>query len=361
MYKYNTKEGILNSMSKGKTEKIEIRVTPIVVCIFISIMGILLIVLAYFDFKKPPLWWDAWGANTSNSIGTTLIASSIVSIVLEFSNMKNFVKNVLKNILGDDFPLEAYSKDNLEQFQYKLASALCNKENVKVSEDNLKNSIYSTYENKLRNSSVDIYYDYHNSKYSIIPDENNGLFKVKAEVVYNVINKYGKDNRIKFKAKTYKISNDGEEKLDDFIVKVLEINDKPVEINEGCIKREEIPPRDNFNYYNYKIKIDKSLGDKKSNKIKMVFEYNIPIYDNLQSYKVSLPCKRIEHRFRIYDDCTTGAKWRLQATAFAAYYNKQGNDDARFKVEQNENDLVKINFEEWVFPGSGYVVTFSKL
>ena len=338
-------------------KKIEIRVSPIVACIFMIAIGVILVILSYYKFSAPLNWWITWGKPTSNSIGTTLIASSVVSIILEFSNMRKLYQDSLKDILNADFPLEAYSKEYLEKFQLKLVLAICNKENVGITEEYLNGSIYNAYESQLRDSTIDIYYEYLNSNYHIIPNEKEGIFNIRAEVTYKIVNKYGKDASVRFRAKTYSL--DERSTKNDFAMKLFQINDRKID-PRAYIKKEPIPQKEYLNYYNYKITVEKPLKDGKKNVVKMQYEYNVPIFDCLQSYKVTFPCKRININFRIHEDRQTKAKWRLQAVAFAAYYNKQREADSKFKVEQNEDDSVKINFDEWVFPGSGYVVTFIK-
>lgn len=348
--------------AKRKKANIEIRLLPVIVSIFLIVSGAFLVALSYIKYENEFLWWKAWGCDTSRAIGTTLIASAVVSILLEMSTLKDFVKNVLKNILDDEFPLDAYSKDNLENFQKRLVLSLCEKDGVEIDRNKFFNSIYFTYEEKMRESALDSYYEYHDTKYDITPDTEKGIFSIKAELTYKIVNLYETDAEINFKAKTYSIENIGENNEDEnaFVLEALEIDDKAVKDLKSCLTKEQIPQREHFDYYDYKIKIYKKLGAKKEYKIKMCYRYNIPITDSFQSYKVTKPCKRVEHRFRMFPDVHAGKRWKLKAIAFAAYFNKQGGAASKFKVEQNENDVVKIMMNEWVFPGSGYVVVFEK-
>lgn len=75
-----------------KNNKLFFRIGPIGVCIILVLAGILLVVLSYIDFSRPFSFWTAWGKNTSNSLGTTLVASAVVSLILEISNLKSFFR-----------------------------------------------------------------------------------------------------------------------------------------------------------------------------------------------------------------------------------------------------------------------------
>ena len=136
-----------------KNKKLFFRLGPIGVCLILVLVGILLVVLSYIDFRNPFSFWTAWGKSTSNSLGTTLVASAVVSLILEISNLKTFFSGILGNILGDEFPLSAYSKENLEAFHKRLVCYLCDEE-IKV--EQLENSLYS-YEKTIRDKVTSVY------------------------------------------------------------------------------------------------------------------------------------------------------------------------------------------------------------
>ncbi len=344
-----------------KDKKIFFTIGPIGVCILLATVGILLVICSNINFENPYVFWAAWGKSTSNSLGTTLVASAVVSLILEISNLKSFFSGVLGNVLGDDFPLEAYSEENLENFHMRLICHLCNLfYNPKMTVEQLKNSLY-LYEKTIRENVTSVYYEYHTTKYFFTPDESNGLFKVRAEITYKLINKYSKPNSIRFRLKTYCLDGkDGKEDYkNNFDLQEFSINDKPAP--KDCVKVEDIPKYTNKSYYDYKIKIEKKLDKEKENTIKLTYEYRMSMSDISQSYKVTLPCKRLEHEFKIFPDITTNKKWALQAVAFAPFFCKQGGYESNFKVKQATEDALSIKFDTWVFPGAGYVVTLKKL
>lgn len=343
-------------------KKIEIKLLPIVVNIILILLGVLFVIFSYYPFKDAASWWTLWGSKTSAAIGTTLIASGVVSMLLEISTLKNLVSNSLKNILNDEFPLDAYSEENLENFKKSITINLYNRKGKKVDKNKFDKSIYSAYEHKLRESVLDCYYEYHICHYDITPDEEKGIFSVKASLSYKIVNLYEKEAEVYFRAKTYSISADelDEKSENAFVLTLLEINGKPVTDPGQYMTKENIPKMERFDYYNYKIKIHKKLGTKKEYTVKMEYQYNMPITDTFQSYKFTQPCKRAEHRLRIFTDQSTKRIWKLRVSAFAAYYCKQKDDSARYKVEQKENDVAKILMNDWIFPGSGYLAIFEK-
>lgn len=326
------------------------------ICAVLLLVGTLLVIISYIEFKEPFGFWVAWGKSTTNALGTTVVASAVVSFVLELSNLKAFFSGTLGNILGEDFPLEAYSAANLEKFHEKIIAHLC-EEDIKT--DQLGQGLYS-YEEKLRSNITSAYYEYHSSKYFITPDEKNGLFEVKAEISYRVINKYKKENPMRFKVKTYCLNtkNGKEDYANNFKLCEFKVNGE--EQDQSCVMIEDIEESSNKNYYDYKIKIEKDFGVQRETNIKLKYEYKMPMFDIMQSYKVSYPCKNFEHEFRIYPDKQTKGEWSLQTSAFAAFYNKQSGINGDFNVKQDVDDFLQIKFNKWVFPGSGYVVVFKK-
>ena len=347
-------------MKKRNWKSMKVVSNPYVVCGLLALFGVLLVVVAAIDYKDPWGWWTSWGSNVVNSIATTLIASAVVSIVLEMSNLRDFVIKALENVLGDDFPLSAYSEENLINFLYGIVAETLNRKLTKgnLTKEKLKNSIYSL-EKQMRDNVTDIHYEYHKLKYSITPDEKNGVFKVESHLEYKIVNEYGKNNEIVFKTKTYYVSSDmsKEPGFEPFVIEKFNINDKPV--TEYQFEKSPIE-QSSAKYYDYKVAIRKELPSTvKYHKVQLHYVYYCPMYDTTQAYKVQYPCKRVEHRFRIYPDCTTKKLWFLHADGFTAYFCSQTTQD-KYCIEQNEDDVVKIDFKDWVFPGSGYVVSIQK-
>lgn len=344
-------------MKRNKWKGMKIVLNPYVVCGILTFIGVLLIIISSIDFVNPWVWWSAWGCKAVNSIATTMIGSAVVSVVLEMSNLRDFVGKALENILGDDFPLNAYSEENLDNFHNMLIANTCSRQIEKgtMSKEKIGKTIYSL-EPQIRDSITDIYYEYHKSKYAITPDEKNGVFKVEAHLEYMIVNEFNLPNEVDFKTKTYFIDSHitTDPNFEAFKIVKFKINDKPVrdyEFNTSPIEQASAQ------YYDYKVSIRKSLQKTvKHNKVELDYIYYFPMYDTTQSYKVKHPCKRVEHRFRIYPDTTTKKIWFLHADAFMAYYCNQKNQE-KYVVEQNEGDLVKIDFKDWAFPGSGYVVS----
>ena len=344
-----------------KNKRVEIRLLPIIINIALILLGALFICLSYLQFENPFLWWASWGNKTSNAIGTTLIASGAVSMLLEMSTLKNLVSDSLKNILSDDFPLNSYSEENLENFHKNIVINLCDKQGHKIEKSKFNKSIYSAFEHKLRESMLDYYYEHHTSHYDITPNEEKGYFSVKASISYKIVNLYEKKADISFRAKTYSINDDNSdaESENAFIINSLEINKKPISNPNQYLTIENIPKMERFDYYNYKIKLQYELGNEKEYNVKFSYQYNMPITDIFLCNKFTHPCKRVEHRFRIYQD-KTNKSWVLRVSAFAAYFCNQKDSPAKYRVNQKENDLAEILMEDWIFPGSGYHVLFDK-
>lgn len=326
------------------------------ISIILFLLGLLCVIFSFVEFEHPWSWWQTWGKNVSNTVGTTLMASCVISLILEISNINSIFQNILGNILGDDFPLEAYSENNLEEFKYKICVHQC-KDGMK--KEQLVNGIYK-YEKKLLELSNGLYYDYHNVKYVIEPNELEGIFKVHAAIEYKIVNKFGDDNEMRFKIRTYTIS-DAEPQKDyenNFLLEKFEVNGEIISNPEICI--EKIDKETDSNFYDYKVKIKKNFGKQKNVTVKMAYAYNMPITDQIQSYKITLPCKRLEHQIKIKSDVITKDAWEVKTNAFTAFYYRQKDDDCKFKVEQSGSDLTRIRYDDWIIPGGGYVLYFGK-
>ena len=341
---------------KKKTEKILFMLGTKGICLILFLIGLLCVTFSFVSFKDPFPWWEAWGKSVSNTLGTTLIASCVISLVFEISNINSVFQNILGNVLNDEFPIEAYSNENLIRFKNRICLHQC-KEGMK--QEQLLNSIYK-YEKDLLDLSNSIYYEYHNASYVIEPREKEGIFKVDASIEYEIVNRFGDDNLMRFKIRTYSISEKSPEEdyENNFKINKFEINGKKVENPEVLI--ENIDKEVDSNFYDYKVKITKDLGKKKNVTIIMNYTYNMPISDQIQSYKVTLPCKKLEHKVRIKQDRTTGAEWQIKANAFTAFYYKQKEGNSKFRVEQTGNDHTRVRYDDWTIPGGGYVLYFGK-
>lgn len=325
-------------------------------CCLLFLAGVVCVILSYFPFDKPWTWWKDWGSSVANAIGTTLIASCVISLILEISNINSIFQGVLSNILNDDFPLDAYSMENLERFKHRICVHEC-KDGMKC--EQLLGSVYK-YEKNLLDLANSIYYDFHKANYTIQPKENEGLIEVRAKIEYRVINKFGAENNIRFKLRTYSLEgkNPEESHENNFVLSKFEINGQEVE--DPKIVIEEIPKEIDSNYYDYKVKIIRNLGKQKTTTVKMDYTYNVPIYDKTQSYKITAPCKRLEHQIKIKKDNGTNDEWELKTNAFTAFYYKQKEPDSKFRVEPNGSDYVRIIYDDWIIPGGGYVLVFNK-
>ena len=104
----------------------------------------------------------------------------------------------MKNILNDDFPLDAYSEENLEHFKYMISAHLVNT----GTEELLKDTIYS-YEKKLLEMAAERYYEYHKLKSVIKPDMQNDEFLEECTVDYKIVNLCQKENKVQLLYRIY--------------------------------------------------------------------------------------------------------------------------------------------------------------
>ncbi len=286
-------------------------------------------------------------------IGTTLLSAGLVSVIVEISTIKSLVSNAFKNILCGNFALDGLSMDTLNII----------KKNIVVKTLDLKNrDLLNTpykYEKNLLNCVNEKYYDYHNVTYHITPDSKNNCFHIKTKIDYSIVNKNLIDNNFEVRLKLYKIPDSEKDYriTNNFSASVI-INDKKIPISD-ILSIEPVTHNSESTYYNCKIRIFKELEHTK-NKIKAELNYDVPMFDSCQSFKISAPCKNIEHKFYINKDSTTNEEWMIQANAYSTFYHRQDEEGSNYKVEQNVDDSLIIRYTDWALVGNGYCVFYQK-
>lgn len=335
-------------MYRNNGDNIGFKLNAKAVCVLFFIIGIGLIAISNVTFKNPFSWWTSWGKATANNAGTTLLVAGVISFLLEISTLNNFFQGLFKNILNDNFPFDAYSRENLINFRNSLSAYLAEAD-INATELSQK-TIYS-YEDKLLELSKGLYYEYHKAKYTVYPQEQEGKIRIIASLDYKIINRFGEKNEIRFKTKAFATS--AEEAKKSFNLQKLIINKQKISTND-LVNVEKIEKQEDSNFYDYKVWINKDLGKVISSTVHMEYEYFLPITDRLQNYKITLPCLKMEHDIRIKNS------WELRGSAYTAFYLRQESPDCKFKIEQTAADSISIKFNDWVFPGGGYSIYYDK-
>lgn len=321
-------------------------------------VGLLLIALSAVQYGKyEGNIWVIAGKKLFEITGTTVFSAGLVSVVVEISTISGIVDKAFTKLLNCDFPIESISGENRRKIKRKITA-----KEAGVPEEAIENSIYR-YEKDLLELLNTIYYEYHNITYYITPDCGNHCFHISAKIDFKIVNKYehNEDNTFRLAMKLFKESPSmtDEECLKNLDFKKLQINNKKVN-PKAYIRIAEIEHKSESKYYDYKVLLEKDLGNAKSSKIVAEYSYNVPMHDASQAFKIGRPCKNIEHKFYIRPDSGTGEKWRIRANAFSAFCHKQGSDDSNYKVEQDTDETLKISYRDWSVVGVGYVVFYQK-
>lgn len=330
-------------MKKEKNTKATVSIW--FVCLSIMFVGFLLIILTSIDIQNAAWLWENIFRKILSVLGTTLFSAGLVSIVLEISDIKDTISRAINKIIQGDFSFEGYSEEKLMEANERIALARLG---LKQDEHSLKNSVYQLYEPLILQSHKGIYYKYHNASFMIEPLMDKAMFKILVECNYEIINKYGLENKMNFKLKSY--STEGMEY--DFKLLDFEVNNKKEMI---FIEKESL---ENGIYYDQKIRLHYDFKKSKDTKIYLKYEYYTPIFDVRQSYKLTYPCRHLEHKIYMRNNKKSDMKWRVEATAFSPYYISQKNIDDTVRVEQEVEESVKIKMTDWVLPGAGYVTMY---
>ncbi len=290
--------------------------------------------------------------NIFNTIGGTLFSAGIVSILVEISTIKNLVSDALQNVLHGDIPFESYSPEVLQKINKQIAA-----KRGSVSFDKIDNSIYSV-EPKLIELLDGLYYNFYNMTFEITPDEKHGIFKKCVTLDYEVINEYDKDNKILYIIRLHNLNDTmtDYEKKKCFNVKKFVINKTDL-TNEADEYKEIIPIKEKHSEYQYAVKFYRELQHCRKHKIHLEFEYDVPIHDTSQIFRLTYPSKNMSHE--IYINNENGEKWNIHGAAFVSFYCKEDNNHG-FHVKQRHDTHLQISFNNWCIPGAGYVAYLVK-
>lgn len=290
--------------------------------------------------------------STIETLSTTIFSAGLVSVIVEISTIKNLVSHAFKNLLSGNFALDGLSKEALIRLKESVTLKILDNDNK-----DLSNTPYK-YEKNLLDLINEKYYEHHNITYHITPDENNNCFHVKTKLDYTIVNKNLIDNNFEVRLKLYKMFGTNNNIVSNNFSVSVKINKQDIDIND-ILSIEPITHQGESAYYDSKIIIFKELHGVK-NKIKAEINYDVPLFDICQSFKISAPCKNIEHKFYINKDIQTGCEWTIKANAYSTFYHRQDDDDSNYKVEQNVDDSLIIRYTNWALVGNGYCVFYQK-
>lgn len=295
-----------------------------------------------------------------DGMGSTLFSAGLVSVIVEISTIRSLVTDAFEKLLKGNIPFDSLSEESLLNLNKKIASSLSG-----VSIAKIDNTIYK-YEHNLLDLVNGKHYEYHKITYHITPDERNGCIHIKTKINYKMVNNrgYGKDNdndnAFEVRLKLYKLKGDltVEECLEKLDITEVVINKKKINVTD-ITSAEPVTHNTESTYYDYKIRLYKELVEP-INTITAEFSYDIPLHDKCQTFKISAPCKTLEHKFYIEPDISTGERWIIRANAFSTFFHRQHEECSNYNVEQNVDTSLIIRYNDWALVGNGYCVVYQK-
>lgn len=282
-----------------------------------------------------------------NAIGSTLLSAGIVSVLVEISTIKGLISDAFNNVLQGNIPLDSYSNKILTKINKQIAAKRGN-----VAFGSIDDSIYSV-EPKLIDLLDGLYYNYYNASYEITPDEERGVFKKFVTLDYEVVNECGKDNSVSHSIRLCNVKSNmtDEEKRNMFQIKSFTINKTDL-TNEVDKYKNVVPIKEKHSEYQYTVTFRRELQHCKYHKIHLEFEYDVPLKDTSQIFRLTYPSKSMIHE--IYINNNMGYRWKIHGAAFVSFYCKEDNNHG-FHVKQKHDSDLQISFNNWCIPGAGYV------
>lgn len=329
------------------------------------IIGLMIYLISYLDYSNVPglSIINVQFKDVLKNLGMTGISAGLVSIVVEISSIKSVINDAILKVVSGDFPYEKFDLKRLDELHTQISVHRCKGESVSICD--LKNSVYSL-ENKLLCVSEGVFYEYNKANFVIKHDANKRVFWKRAEFNYYIIDKYGKDPKIKFGLSVIHPTDDMTEQRLHELFRIRKFEIKP----DNGEKKDLTDEANNYVHisstekqlhamYKYEIEIEYKLPQRTGSKVTLEYEYEVPDYDILQSYKINYPCKTIEHTFDI-SSSDNSENWELAGDAYTAFsFPEEGKDDGKV-VKQSVPNSMRVHFENWSLPGAGYVVAFLK-
>ncbi len=311
------------------------------------------LVLYYFSEVVGNWKWAEAGGELVRIFATTLISTGALSIILEISSIKSCVEEAIKNLLSGNFPLNSCSKSTINRLFERVC---CAKGDIPISINDLSKSIYCL-EPHLYNLINKIYFLEHCVKTYITPTED----KLHKKVIYKakIINPYKSVNKLQLE---WSLAN--EDKI--FLVEnrqtavsITKMRINGIDITNKVNECMSVSKSENeHEKYPYKVSFIKDLGTEKETVVELRYEYDVMPDDLTQSFKLTKPCKKLEHEIHIEND--DSGKWALSANGFASFYESNSELKDKYLTENMTDTSCRIAFDEWAIPGAGYVVSFNK-
>ena len=323
--------------------------------IIIAILGlVLLVITSAIDIKEETVAVKIFLVNIFESIGLTLLSAGLVSILMEISTVESVVNKAIRNVFSVDVPLDAYSEAHLKKLKDGISSHIS-----KRTPDELKQSVYKL-EPHLLSLTNGLYYEYHNIRCTVIPQDDKNVFLKKVTMKYKIINEHNLDNKVKIGISLYdyKPNMTEEERLSSVTFNKFKVNQTDL-INNEDVSKTIVPLNSDDSYeYDYRYVFERPLQKCKEHEVLIEYEYITTQNDLTQAWKLVYPCKKTDHTICIKDENSNG--WVLKANAFASFYHHTSPLEGKFKVDQAVDNNVKIEFNDWTIPGAGYVVSYVK-
>ncbi len=357
---------------KANSEKIDATLSVSFLTKLLLFVGIALFALSFIDLESSQYEIlqkiaDPFESITRN-LGLTCLSAGLVSVLVEVSTITNVVKASVDKIVRGDFPFENFSLDRLNEVNKQLVVKRSCVDGMTVND--LNNSVY-VLENELLKSCKSVYYDYNKVTYIITHDADKKVFKKRAEFEFKIINKYALDNKISFGVSIIHPTDSltKEELEEKFSIKQFKIvYGNKISNADGKICLDEKEANNYLNIvsiegkshslYKYEVTFEYELNKCLWNEIHIVYEYEIPDYDIIQSYKVNHPCKVLEHTIIVKPDSNQKENWEIGGDAYTAFYFPPS--DKEYNVIQSVSDTIRISFRDWSLPGAGYMITLLK-
>lgn len=280
------------------------------------------------------------------------MSAGSVSILLEIGSIKSYVTQSLQDFFDANLDYKKFSNEALKKFSLNIAM-----QRAKMYRTDCFNSLLYESEEKIVKNCTEKYILKNHSTTILQIDEQNEIIHKDTSFSYEYCNAKHIEE-IKFSIRI--LANETNiEDISRNIFSHVRINGIAMDqkdIQKSIKTKNLCDVRDTE--YDYEIFFVKKIETNDGNySFDLDLSYDIPLRDLTQVYKITSPCKSLNHEFYIAED----SNWRLNAKAFTAFFCNEEEEHSNFEIVQPRGTRVKIEFNDWCLPGAGYVITPTKL
>ncbi|MDF2855856.1 MAG: hypothetical protein K0Q87_1707 [Neobacillus sp.] len=283
-------------------------------------------------------------------LSATVCSCGTVALLLEIKTIKKNTISYISDFFSGGSIINNLSNEKLNDLHCRLA---CKRSGYFNDKDKLTKTIYSI-EPFLNQLSTEVYFELDKLECWIEPNSSKGQFTKTYKMKCVIINEFGRAYDKTMIWGFVKEELNDEDLLNKITFEKLDVNrDQRAKFYKKYVKTYESENKLHQFINNYELKIPLT---KEGNKItiELHIKYDVPITDLCHTWKVSAPCKEIDHHIHLTGP--EASQWCLSVIGFAPKIWPENSFEATESIECS----CEVNSRDWVYPGTGYSILLNE-